>query len=196
MPKLRSGAAKEILAPPLHPPPPQLDPMVHLFKPLPPKAFPNHCNKTWHVPSGFQGLAGRHLSGSSSLCLPSWNHSSFFFSPISQGCLSTVAPVLQEGGPFPGPKSALLSNTQKWTVRGNTCADKARDVIGKGQPGVLWWCGLFLGLSGPGVFLVGAYRSVKMESSEKDSGRLVGCMELCVLSPLTLPEFFRLVVAC
>ena len=45
--------------------------------------------------------------------------------------------------------SGLLSNTQKWIVRGDTCADKARDFIGKGtrencsvmwlQSWVLWW---------------------------------------------------------
>ena len=43
--------------------------------------------------------------------------------------------VLQEGGPLPGPKTGLLSNTRKWIVRGDTCADKARDFIGKGHPG-------------------------------------------------------------
>ena len=29
----------------------------------------------------------------------------------------------------------VLSNTQKWIVRGDTSADKARDFIGKGHPG-------------------------------------------------------------
>ena len=29
----------------------------------------------------------------------------------------------------------LLSNTQKWIVREDTRADKARDFIGKGRPG-------------------------------------------------------------
>ena len=43
--------------------------------------------------------------------------------------------VLQEGGPLPGPETGLLSNTRKWIVRGDTCADKARDFIGKGCPG-------------------------------------------------------------
>ena len=43
--------------------------------------------------------------------------------------------VLQEGGPLPGPETGLLSNIQKWIVRGDTCADKARDFIGKGPPG-------------------------------------------------------------
>ena len=43
--------------------------------------------------------------------------------------------VLQEGGPLPGPKTGLLSNTRKWIVRGDICADKARDFIGKGHPG-------------------------------------------------------------
>ena len=39
---------------------------------------------------------------------------------------------LQEGGPLPGPQTGLLSNTWKRIVRGDTCADKARDFIGKG----------------------------------------------------------------
>ena len=43
--------------------------------------------------------------------------------------------VLQEGGPLPGPETGLLSNTWKWIVQGDTCADKARDFIGKGHPG-------------------------------------------------------------
>ena len=43
--------------------------------------------------------------------------------------------MLQEGGPLPGPETGLLSNTQKRIVRGDTCADKARDFIGKGHPG-------------------------------------------------------------
>ena len=43
--------------------------------------------------------------------------------------------LLQEGGPLPGPETGLLSNTQKWIVWGDTCADKARDFIGKGHPG-------------------------------------------------------------
>ena len=42
---------------------------------------------------------------------------------------------MQEGGPLPGPENGLLSNTQKRIVRGDTCADKARDFIGKGHPG-------------------------------------------------------------
>ena len=49
--------------------------------------------------------------------------------------LSWKVGMLQEGGPLPGPKSGLLPNTQKWIVRGDTCADKARDFIGKGHPG-------------------------------------------------------------
>ena len=43
--------------------------------------------------------------------------------------------LLQEGGHLPGPKTGLLSNTQKKIVRGDTCADKARDFIGKGHSG-------------------------------------------------------------
>ena len=43
--------------------------------------------------------------------------------------------LLQEGGPLPGPETGLLSNTQKWIFRGDTCADKERDFGGKGHPG-------------------------------------------------------------
>ena len=39
---------------------------------------------------------------------------------------------MQKGGPLSGPKRGLLSNTRKWTVQGDTHADKARDLIGKG----------------------------------------------------------------
>ena len=40
--------------------------------------------------------------------------------------------LLQEGGPLPGPETGLLSNTQKCIVRADTCADKTRDLLGKG----------------------------------------------------------------
>ena len=43
--------------------------------------------------------------------------------------------LLQEGEPLPGPEARLLSNTRKWIVRDDTCADKARDFTGKGHPG-------------------------------------------------------------
>ena len=43
--------------------------------------------------------------------------------------------MLQEGGPLPGPKTGLLSNTLKWIAIRDTCADKAKDFIGKGHPG-------------------------------------------------------------
>lgn len=38
--------------------------------------------------------------------------------------------LLLEGGSLPGPKRRLLSNTQKWFVRGDTRVDKAKDLIG------------------------------------------------------------------
>ena len=66
--------------------------------------------------------------------------------------------LLQEGGPLPGPETGLLSNTQKWIVRGDICADKARDFTGKGHPGgeqegkgtqenssAMWFCLRFYG---------------------------------------------------
>ena len=40
--------------------------------------------------------------------------------------------LLQVGGPLPGPKTGLLSNTRKWIVQGDTCADHVRDFLGKG----------------------------------------------------------------
>ena len=43
--------------------------------------------------------------------------------------------LLQEGRPLPGPETGLLSNTRKLIVRGDTYTDKARDFIGKGNPG-------------------------------------------------------------
>ena len=43
--------------------------------------------------------------------------------------------LLQEEGPLPGSETGLLSNPRKGIVRGDTCADKARDFIGKGHPG-------------------------------------------------------------
>ena len=43
--------------------------------------------------------------------------------------------VLQEGVPLPGPETEFLSNTWKWVVQGDSCADKARDFIGTGPPG-------------------------------------------------------------
>ena len=43
--------------------------------------------------------------------------------------------MLQERGPLPRPESRCLSNTQKWIVRGDTCADRARDLTGKELPG-------------------------------------------------------------
>ena len=43
--------------------------------------------------------------------------------------------LLQEEGPLPGPETGLLPNTRKRIVRGDICADKARDSTGKGHPG-------------------------------------------------------------
>ena len=55
-------------------------------------------------------------------------------SPLDRKEIKPIT-LLQEGGPLPGPKTELLSNTQKWIVWGDTCADKARYFIGKGHPG-------------------------------------------------------------
>ena len=53
----------------------------------------------------------------------------------SLSCVPFFVILLQEGGPLPGPDTGLLSNTRKWIVQGDTCADKARDFMGKGHPG-------------------------------------------------------------
>ena len=80
--------------------------------------------------------------------------------------------LLQERGPLPGPENGLLSNTWKWIVLGDTCANKARGFIGKGtwvesrrvreprraalprdlQSWVLWWWDYFQGCLWP-IFL-------------------------------------------
>ena len=46
-----------------------------------------------------------------------------------------VVEVLQEGGPLPKPETGLLPNTQKRIIQGDTCADKARYFIAKGNLG-------------------------------------------------------------
>ena len=48
---------------------------------------------------------------------------------------SALVLLLQEGGPLPGPETGLLSNTRKWIVQGDTCADNARDFFGKEHVG-------------------------------------------------------------
>ena len=48
--------------------------------------------------------------------------------------IDLIHSVTWRGGPRPGPKSGLLSNTRKWILRGGTHADKTRDLIGKGRP--------------------------------------------------------------
>ena len=48
--------------------------------------------------------------------------------------LVSLHTVVGGEAPLQGPKSGLLSNTRNRFVRGDTCADKARDFIGKGHP--------------------------------------------------------------
>ena len=124
--------------------------------------------------------------------------------------------MLQEGGPRPGPETGLLSNTQKWIVQGDTCADKARDFIGKGHPGGEWegkgtqencsvtWLAVsgFMAMGlvfmGDGLssashsdsesFLVAHALFSQMDARE-DSGRWLDMW--CLL--LTFPELFQLV---
>ena len=108
--------------------------------------------------------------------------------------------LFQEGAPLPGPESGLLSNTQKWSVQGDTLADKARDFIGKGRPGgehqgkgkqencsARWLAVLgfmVMGLvSGLSLSWWCTHHSAKMDSSKTYSRRLVGHMDWHLLSP-------------
>ena len=69
------------------------------------------------------------------LLLPSIFPSIRVFSSESTLCIKWSPSVAGKGTPLPGPETGLLSNTQKRIVEGDTCADKARDFIGKGRPG-------------------------------------------------------------
>ena len=66
------------------------------------------------------------------LLLPSIFPSIRVFSSESTLCIKWPPSVAGKGTPLPGPETGLLSNTQKRIVEGDTCADKARDFIGKG----------------------------------------------------------------
>ena len=89
----------------------------------------------------------------------------------------------------------LLSDTQRWIVLGDTCADKARRFVGKGRPGgeqqgkgtqedcsatrlavpgfiVMGWVSWLSLTQGPSWWRV--HCSAKMDFSRKDSGRLAG----------------------
>ena len=82
------------------------------------------------------GTKGSHLQ---SLGLVHWQASWLLSTPSGQDISRREEEshqschLLQEGGPLPGPETRLLSNTWKWIVRGDICADKARDFIGKGH---------------------------------------------------------------
>ena len=120
--------------------------------------------------------------------------------------------VLQERGPLPGPETGLLSDTWKWIVQGDTRADKARDFIGKRhlggehkrkgtQGGLLChvarslrfygnWVS-FRVVSGQSFWLRvlsggACNRLAKVDSSEEASGRLLGHVDWCLLSPFDL----------
>ena len=85
------------------------------------------------------------------------------------------------GGPLPVSKSGLLSNTRKWIVWGDTCANKARDFIGKGRLGREQqnkgtqdtWSATWLAVSG---FMVMGLVSWLSLANHSDSGSfLVAC---------------------
>ena len=112
--------------------------------------------------------------------------------------------------PFPGPQTGHLSDTQKWNVRGDTCADKQETLLGRapggeqeGQ-GTQENCSVWLPV--PGFMGTGsvsrwpladhsnqslswwrAHRSAKMDASERDSGKWTDARCL----PLTFPELLR-----
>ena len=106
-----------------------------------------NLSTSWWRIQGFQSfhvcLKGEIWSVKTVTCFP-WIYSSVH--SFLRECLPNVhswkamvvMKLLQEGGPLPGPETGLLSNTglwsntRKWIVRGDTCADKARDFIGKG----------------------------------------------------------------
>ena len=129
--------------------------------------------------------------------------------------------LLQDRGRLPGPETGPLSNTGKWIVRGDTCADKARDFIGKGRPGgeqegqgtrencsVTWLAvsgfmvtGLVSGLSlashsNSESFLVVQPCSAKMDAREKDSGRWSDIMVSHFELSQTIPIDGGLLVPC
>ena len=120
---------------------------------------------------------------------------------------------LRKGAPFHGLiAGSCLRLTQKWTVLRDTHADKAREFHGKGchaydkgTPGELLCRLMFYGKAlAPGlslashlactricwfrIHLSGVGTSAKMESSVKDSGRLVGSIGSSLL--LAPPQIF------
>ena len=126
-----------------------------------------------------------------------------------------LSAFVAEGGIPSKAKSGLLSNTQKWIVRGDTRADKARDFFGKGRPGRERWdegtqvncSALWLAVSGfmvmrlvsglplashsdSGPFPVTLASLSGMDSSKKDSGKLVGHMDWHLLSYSDLSQIF------
>ena len=117
---------------------------------------------------------------------------------------------------LPGLESGLLSNTQKWIVRGDTCSEKARDFIRKGSLGgeqqgnrtqedcsVMWLAAsgfTVMGLvsrlslanhSDSGYFLVVHVLLSQDGCQWKGFWEMVGHVHLL----LTFPELFWLVVA-
>ena len=110
-----------------------------------------------------------------------------------------------EGGLLPGSRSGLLSNTWEWIVQGDTCTDRAKDIIGKGNLGgreqgertqedcsAMWLAVsgfiiirlVFQLVSGQSSYLcLWLHLSVKMVTSARVSGRLAGG---CLLTPYAL----------
>ena len=124
--------------------------------------------------------------------------------------------MLQEEEPLPGTKSRLLCSTWKWIIQGDTCSEKARDFTGKGCSGGKQWGegdwkdSSATWLAVPGFIVMGFVSGSSLanqpdsrsflvvlhcSANEKDSGRLVGPKDWCLLL-IFLEFFFWLVVAC
>ena len=124
--------------------------------------------------------------------------------------------LLQEGGSLPGPETGLLSNTQKWIVRGDTCWQSKRfywerapgwRAVGSGNPGeLLCHVAHSLGFYGDGIsFWVVFSQSFWLrvlpggaclvQSRWMPERRILGGGQTCCCLLLTFPELFRLVEA-
>ena len=133
--------------------------------------------------------------------------------PLICGLFSIVnsTGLLQEGGPLPGPESGsclTLGNelseethlmTKQETLLGRGAWEESRRVreprrtalLRGSQSRFLWWWDSFQGCLWPIILTQGPFwwrehRSAKMDSSEKDSGRLVGHVDWRLLSPFDL----------
>ena len=85
----------------------------------------DECLLLWERVRKLALTRAHHVPGSS----PTWSFVTTHNHPQSQVLL------WKKEGPLPGLERGLLSNTWKWIVWGDACADKARDFIEKGSLG-------------------------------------------------------------